>query len=443
MNSLESEALEIVDALQTAGFDAWWVGGCVRDRLLGMELTDIDIATNARPEQILNVFENVRLVGAAFGVCLVRLGDRFYEVATYRKDGRYIDHRHPESVDYGTLEEDALRRDFTVNAMYLNPRTGELRDPADGSKDLDERIIRTVGEPERRFDEDALRLLRAIRFAARLEFQIAPQTWQGILRHARRIRSISPERTRDELTRMLVDPNAPRALRLLDESGLLEILLPEIAAMKGVEQGVRYHPEGDVFEHTLLCLEKLEERTPTTCWAALLHDVGKPPAFKRRSGKITFYEHDAIGAEMADAICRRFRFSNESTRRITAIVARHMRFMHAHEWKNSTMRRFLDSETIKEDLAVHRADCLASHGKLRNWQLVSEALRAASEHEGPSLPPPILNGEDLKRLGFQPGPIFSEILDAVQERQLDGLLGNKEEAENFVFSTYGNPGKPR
>ncbi len=424
--------------LRDAGHEAWLVGGCVRDRLLGLELKDFDIATDARPERVRELFDDVRLVGAAFGVCMVRVGDHSLEVATFRRDGRYTDHRRPESVEYGTLEEDARRRDFTVNALYLDPVADVLLDPTGGREDLAAGTIRAVGDPATRFGEDALRLLRAVRFAARFGFRIEEGTWAAMCARAETIHHVSPERQRDELTRMLTGPNPSRAFRLMDECGLLAELLPEVAALHGVEQGRRFHPEGDVFVHTMHCLDNLEDPAPVRAWATLLHDVGKPQTFERRDDRIAFHRHEHVGAAMAGDICERFRFSSDEARRIRDIVARHMRFTSALEWKPSTMRRFIAADTIADDLAVHRADVLSSCGDLSGWQAVGEAL---ARHRDPvtgqgGMPAPLLTGDDLIAMGFSPGPVFRDILERVQEDQLDGRLETRDEALEFVRREY-------
>ncbi|MEQ8819233.1 MAG: CCA tRNA nucleotidyltransferase [Sumerlaeia bacterium] len=436
--ALEDGARLVCQTMKSQGFQAYWVGGCVRDRLLGRPLKDIDIATDARPQDIAHLFEKTKLVGAAFGVCIVRQGEHVYEVATFRQDGSYTDHRRPDSVTYGTAEQDAHRRDFTINALFQDPETGEVLDLVGGMDDLRAGRLRTVGDPRQRFSEDALRLLRAIRFAARLDFEIEAETWEALREMAPDIRHVSPERHRDELTRILMDDTPSRALRLMDESGLLERLLPEIAAMKGVEQGRRFHPEGDVFVHTLLCLDNLEVRTPVTVWAMLLHDVGKPPTAERdlETGKISFYGHERVGAEMAEDIGRRLRMSNDDIRKISDVVARHMRFMHASDWNRSTMRKFLAADTIEEDLAIHKSDCRSSHGMLHAYDLVRGELAALREKQENPIPPPLLTGQDLKAMGFQPGPIFREILEAVQERQLEGELRSAEEARGFVAGRF-------
>lgn len=430
---LADAARGIVARLAAAGHEALFVGGCVRDGLLGLPVEDIDIATDAPPERIATLFPEVRLVGASFGVCLVRAEGHEFEVATYRKDGRYVDHRRPESVEYGTQEEDTQRRDFTVNALYYHPQSQRTIDRVGGRDDLAARRIRTVGEPSERFAEDALRLLRAIRFAARLDFEIEARTWDALRAAARDIAHVSAERVREELTLILLGAAPARAFRLLDASGLLAQVLPEVAALKGVEQSPEHHPEGDVFVHTLLALEHVEPRTPVACWAALLHDIGKPATAEvRPDGRIGFFGHEKLGAEMAEAICRRLRFSNDDTRRITEIVARHMRFINARQWRTATMRRFLSADTIEEDLAVHRADCLASHGRLAAWELVSGELERLRERREPPLPPPLLTGHDLIEAGLQPGPGFRQLLERAQDLQMEGELTSREEALRWL-----------
>ncbi len=436
MNALIAGGQEITRVLTEAGFEAYWVGGCVRDRLLNQKLKDIDIATNATPDQVQELFGKVKLVGASFGVCLVPMGEYSYEVTTFRRDGRYIDHRHPESVEFGTREEDALRRDFTINALYMIPSTREILDEVNGREDLTHRMIRCVGDPWKRFEEDALRMLRAIRFASRFGFRIEGDTWEAIQDLAPTIEKISPERQRDELTAILMGPAPAHAFRMLDHSGLLELLLPEISALKGVEQGAKFHPEGDVFVHTLLCLKNLEHKTLVSCWGALLHDIGKPKTFSRESGRITFYQHEYVGAEMAEEICGRLRFSNDDTRRISDVVRRHMRFITACEWRPATMRKFLAADTIEDDLAVHYTDTMSSHGDLTSWNLVTQARQSFAEREEPPIPPPLITGDDLVALGLKPGPMFREILDAVQEEQLNGTLDSHEKAMEFVQITF-------
>lgn len=436
--SLDESALSVMRRLRDAGHEAWQVGGCVRDRLLGLPLKDIDIATDARPERIAELFDGTKLVGASFGVCVVPAGEHRFEVATFRRDGRYVDKRRPESVEYGTMEEDARRRDFTINALFFDPFTGEVRDFSGGRADLAAGTVRTVGEPEERFGEDALRLLRAIRFAARLQFAIEPRTWSAIARLAPTVAEISAERHREELTRMLVDPHASRALRLMDEAGLLALLLPEIAALHGVEQSPDFHPEGDVFVHTMLCMDHLDLRTPVAAWAMLLHDIGKPATAERHpEGHISFYGHETLGAEMAERVCERLKFSADDARRVCDIVRRHMRMMNAHQWNRSTMRRFIAADTIAEDLAIHRGDVLSSVKDLANWAIVRDAVEACRADTGSAaLPPPLLTGDDLKAMGYAPGPLFREIMEALQVEQLENRLADAEAARAWTLERF-------
>ncbi len=426
---MEQEARQLLTILRSAGHEAWWVGGCVRDLLLNRPLKDIDVATNARPQEVAALFPSARLVGASFGVVIVHLGNFAFEVATFRRDGTYSDQRRPDTISYGTLDDDARRRDFTINALYYDPFDEKVIDLVGGQDDLRHRLLRAVGDARLRFGEDALRLLRAIRFAATLGLTFEEDTWAALCESAASVETISAERVRDELTRMLTGERPARALELMDQAGLLVRLLPEIAAMKGVEQGPEFHPEGDVFIHTLLALEKLEPRTPVAAWATLLHDVGKPATYLREGGRITFHGHEKVGAEMAMEICRRLRFSAAMAARISAVVERHMRFMSAHEWRRSTMARFIAAETIEDDLAVHRADCLAAHGNLSAWDLVTgELQRAKSRPEVPMLPPPLVTGHDLIALGLTPGPGFRDLLDQVGEWQLNEEVTSREEA---------------
>jgi poly(A) polymerase len=443
-NDPETPAATAVEAARTtamrlrqAGHEAFLVGGCVRDALLGLEPKDADVATSALPGEVEALFPHTRFVGARFGVCLVPGTGRWIEVATFRRDGVYEDRRRPASVRFGTLEEDARRRDFTVNALYQDPSTGGVVDLVGGCADLEGRVLRCVGDPRRRFDEDALRLLRAVRFASRLGFTIEPQTWQSMVALAPTLAAVSGERQRDELTAMLVHPAASRALRLLDQSGLLSVCLPEVAALKGVDQDPVHHPEGDVWTHTLLCLDNLDLRVPTAVWGTLLHDIGKPATCERQAdGRIRFLGHEGVGADIARRVCRRLRFSAADTARICALVSRHMRFIQAHEWRASTMRRFIAADTILEDLALHRADALSSNGNLRGWQTVRDAIAAREASGASALPPPFLTGDDLRRMGYRPGPVFKEILDAVQVAQLDGILATSDEARAFVTARW-------
>lgn len=427
-------AAGIVARLRAAGHEAFFVGGCVRDELLRLPLKDIDIATSAHPEQVAALFDSVKFVGQAFGVSLVNVGGHSFEVATFRKDGAYLNHRHPDSVSYGTIEDDAERRDFTVNALYEDPISGQIRDFVGGVLDMRARAIRCVGDPRRRFKEDALRLLRAVRFAARLGFIIERDTEFAMKELAPTIRYISPERQRDELSRILTGPNPTGAIRMMDDCGVLHFLLPEIEAMKGVEQGKLYHPEGDVFVHTLLVLEKIEPRTEAHAWAALLHDVGKPSTFAHNGpeGGISFHEHEKVGAVMARQILERFRFSNEFIDTVSTLVARHMMFKDAAQMRRSTLRRFLGAPTIESDLALHRADCLGSWGGLDGYDFCRAKIAELAATATPALPPSLITGHDLMALGMKPGKAIGEMLRRIQEMQLEGELVTAEQAREWV-----------
>ena len=442
---LRDFATSIVRTLRESGFQAYLAGGCVRDLVLGREPKDYDVATDATPRQVMEVFPETYAVGAQFGVVLVPAPDaeeqktagedgsksKAVEVATFRSDIGYSDGRHPDEVRFSKHpEEDVERRDFTINGMLLDPLSGEVLDFVGGRRDLRSGIIRTIGDPEKRFGEDKLRMMRAIRFAARFEYQIDPATFAAIQNLAEQIGAVSRERVRDELTRMLTEGHGRRAFLLLDESGLLRQVLPEIWAMKGVEQPPEFHPEGDVFVHTLLLLDNLPDPCPMTLgWGALLHDVGKPPTF-RVAERIRFDGHVDIGVKMAEEICTRLRFSNDETGQILALVENHMRFGDATRMKESTLKKFLRLPHFDEHLALHRADCLASHRDLA----AHEFVRRKREEIPPEKmqPSPLVTGDDLIAAGHTPGPRFREILSAVEDAQLEGRLASRDAALDFV-----------
>lgn len=444
---LKDFATSIVQTLRQRGFQAYLVGGCVRDLLLGREPKDYDVATDATPRQVMSVFPETYAVGEQFGVVLVPAPEKdvassvstegsskscALEVATFRSDIGYSDGRHPDEVRFSSdPREDVARRDFTINGMLLDPVSGEVLDFVGGRKDLEAGVIRTIGQAEQRFGEDKLRMLRAVRFAARFEYTIEPETFAAMQRLAEQISVVSRERVRDELTRMLTEGHARRAFLLLDESGLLEPVLPEISAMKGVEQPAEFHPEGDVFVHTLLLLENMPNPCPMTlAWGALLHDVGKPPTFRVAPDRIRFDNHVEVGVKMAEDICRRLRFSNDDTDQILALVGNHMRFGHVSRMKESTLKRFLRMPAFDEHLALHRADCLASHRNLSTYEFIRE--KRAEIPEEKMRPSPLVTGDDLIRSGHVPGPKFREILGAVEDAQLEGRLASREAALEFV-----------
>ena len=442
-------AEQICRKLRAAGYQAFLVGGCVRDILLGHEPADYDVCTDATPEQVLRVFPRSLTVGAKFGVVIVVEDSQAdalpagagsasdpaapiqVEVATFRSDIGYSDGRHPDSVVLAkTPQEDVKRRDFTINALLMNSETNEVLDFVGGREDLRAGIIRAIGDPVERFREDKLRMVRAVRFAARLHYEIEPKTFRAIQDLAPEIGQVSPERLRDELTKLLTEGAARRAFELLDETKLLPQLLPEIARMKGVEQPPQFHPEGDVWIHTLLMLEKL----PTGCsstlaWGVLLHDVGKPATFTPASGpdgRIRFDRHAEVGTRMAEEICRRLRFSNDDTEQIAALVASHMKFKDVLQMKPATLKRFARLNRFDEHLELHRLDCSSSHRMLDNYDFVRRFMDETPAEE--IRPPRLLTGDDLLAIGLKPGPAFKEILNAVEEAQLNDSISTREEA---------------
>ena len=443
---LKDFATSIVQTLRQQGFQAYLVGGCVRDLLLQREPKDYDVATNATPQQVMNIFPETYAVGAQFGVVLVPAPDsdvastgteipsksQAVEVATFRSDIGYSDGRHPDQVRFSRdPQEDVARRDFTINGMLLDPASGDVLDYVGGRADLKSGIIRTIGDPEQRFSEDKLRMLRAVRFAARFEYTIEPATFAAMQKLAEQIQVVSRERVRDELTRMLTEGHARRAFLLLDASGLLRHVLPDISAMKGVQQPPEFHPEGDVFVHTLLLLDNLPSPCPLTlAWGALLHDVGKPATFRVAPDRIRFDGHVEVGVKMAEKICRDLRFSNDETEQILALVDNHMRFGHATRMKESTLKRFLRVPAFDEHLALHRADCLASHRNLATYEFLQQ--KRAEIPAEKMRPVPLVTGDDLIAAGHLPGPKFREILTAVEDAQLEGRLPSRDAALEFV-----------
>ncbi len=440
-------AERICRTLQAAGHQAYFVGGCVRDILLGREPADYDVATDATPDRIRELFSPssvVLEVGAKFGVMLVgEPGESAegslltVEVATFRSDLGYSDGRHPDNVVFSkAAQEDVKRRDFTINALLMAPETNEVLDFVGGREDLSAGIIRAIGDPEQRFREDKLRLLRAVRFAARLHYAIEAKTFHAMQKLALEIKHVSPERVRDELTKLLTEGAARRGLELLAEAKLLAETLPEITRMKGVEQPPQFHPEGDVWIHTLLMLEKLPAGCPPTlAWGVLLHDVGKPATFKPPSqtgDRIRFDGHVEVGVRMAEEICRRFRFSNEDTAQIAALVANHMKFKDVQQMKPSTLKRFARLDRFDEHLELHRLDCLSSHRMLDNYELVRRYIAETPAEQ--IRPARLLTGDDLVAMGFQPGPSFKQMLDAIEEAQLNDLIHTREDAIEFLRS---------
>jgi len=449
-------AEDVCRTLRGVGQQAYFVGGCVRDILLGREPADYDVSTDATPERVQELFPRSLAVGAQFGVIVVMqeadaedlsaAGSSQVEVATFRSDVGYSDGRHPDRVVYSkSPEEDALRRDFTINALLLDPDTNEVLDFVGGREDLKAGIIRAIGRPEERFREDKLRMIRAVRFAARFHYAIHAATFGAIVKLAPEISQVSAERIRDELTKLLTEGAARRSFELLDESRLLAEVLPEIAAMKGVEQPPQFHPEGDVWIHTLMMLEGLPAGcSRTLAWGVLLHDVGKPPTFAPPmgpNGRIRFDQHVEVGTRMAEVICRRLRFSNEDTEQIAALVANHLRFKDAPQMKASTLKRFVRLDRFDEHLQLHRLDCSSSHRNLDNYEFVRRFLADTPPEE--VRPQRLLTGDDLKALGYAPGPQFKGILDSIEEGQLNGRILTREDAIEFVKETYPAPNSVR
>jgi len=443
-------SISIIETLRQHGFQAYLVGGCVRDLLLDREPADFDVATSATPAQVMEIFPDTYAVGAQFGVVLVPLpeaqsldrGDevtskaRAVEVATFRSDLGYSDGRHPDHVRFSRdPREDVARRDFTINGMMLDPATGDVLDFVGGREDLRAGIIRAIGDPAQRFAEDKLRMLRAIRFAARFEYAIEAETLAAIQLLAHDVQIVSRERVRDELAKMLTEGHARRAFLLLDQTGLLKEVLPEISIMKGVQQPPEFHPEGDVFVHTLLLLENLPQPCPhTLAWGALLHDVGKPATFRVAPDRIRFDGHVEVGVKIAEEICERLHFSNHDAAQVLSLVDNHMRFGHVSRMKESTLKRFLRLPNFEEHLALHRADSLASHRNLTTYDFLQQKIREIPPEN--IRPAALITGDDLIAAGYLPGPTFREILDAVEDAQLEGRLLSREAALEFVNNAF-------
>lgn len=436
--SPKEKALAIIKRLHEEGYESYLAGGCVRDMLLGKSPQDYDITTNALPDDIRKIFSQTIPVGAQFGVMLVMMDGQAFEVATFRHDGPYLDGRRPAHVRYGTLEEDILRRDFTVNGMVYDPIEERVIDIVDGRKDLERRTIRAIGNARERFEEDRLRMVRAVRFAANLGFTIEEQTFGAIRELAPTVTDISWERIGEEITRILTEGGARKGFELLDSTGLLKVLLPEIEAMKGVEQSPDYHPEGDVFQHTMLLLDQLQSPTETLAYGCLLHDVAKPLCVRRDGDRLTFYGHTEQGAEIAEEILKRLKRSRATWERVVYLVRNHLRHTQAPKMRLSTLKRFLGEENIDELLELTRIDALAANGDLQYYDFCKQRQAELSVEE--IHPEPLLRGRDLIAMGFTPGPIFQEILKQVEEAQLGGELVTREEAMTWVGKNFGGRG---
>lgn len=420
-------ALDVARKLKDAGHSVVFAGGCVRDFLMGRAPQDFDLATSALPEQVEGLFSKTLAVGKQFGVILVIQNGVNVEVTTFRREGSYKDGRHPTEVSFTDDREDALRRDFTVNGLFYDPFVDKVLDYVDGQQDIRLRQIRAIGNPQDRFEEDKLRLLRAVRFAANLDFEIESRTWEALRSLAPQIHQVSPERIRDELVKIFTRPGAARGYELLSASGLMKEILPEIDAMKGVEQQPDYHPEGDVFIHTRMLLEKLDHPSLTLAFAALFHDVAKPVTFARREdGRITFYEHAPIGADMTRRIMKRLRFSNQEIEDVALCVANHMKFGDAMKMRSGKLKQFVAHAQFTEGLELHRIDCLSCHGMLDNYQFLQEKIRQFAEED--LKPKAFLNGHDLMTLGMPAGPEMKPVLEEAYVLQLEKQLNSRDEA---------------
>ena len=432
-DSPQSIAKKIVARLRKAGFAAFWVGGCVRDYLLGREPWDIDIATDARPEQIEALFKRTIAVGKKFGVIIVVENEHDFQVATFRSDEGYHDGRRPEKVVFGDARADAVRRDFTVNALFYDPISKTTYDWVGGQDDLLAKIIRTIGRPEERFGEDHLRLLRAVRFAAQLNFEIEAETFAAVKRFAPKIKLISSERIRDELLKLFRPPYAARGLDLLRDSGLMEHVLPELCPTITCAQSPDFHPEGSVYNHIRLMLEQLPANAPATLpWAAILHDIGKPPtaSLDETTGAIHFYGHEKVGAEMAAQILNRLRFSKKELDEIVACVRQHMQFKDVKQMRKATLRRLLMRETFPLELQLHKLDCLGSHRSLEHYDFLVEQAKELKKK--PRIRPPLLTGKDLITLGMKPGPEMGALLHEIRDKQLSEELKTKRAAKTWA-----------
>lgn len=429
----KAAAKEIVARLQKAGFSAFWVGGCVRDFLLGREPQDIDIATDARPEQVEKLFKRSIGVGKKFGVMIVIEAGHQFQVATFRSEEDYQDGRRPEKVVFSDAKADALRRDFTINALFYDPVSKTTHDWTNGAQDLRARIIRTIGKPEERFGEDHLRLLRAIRFAAQLGFEIEGATFAAVRRLAPKIKVISAERIRDELLKLFRPPHAAHGLDLLRDSGLMEHVLPELAATISCDQSPDYHPEGSVYNHIRLMLEQLPpDAAESLPWAVILHDIGKPPtaSVDEKNGTIHFYGHEKIGADMAREILNRLRFPKKAIDETAACVRQHMQFKDVKQMRKATLRRLLLRDTFPLELELHRLDCLGSHRSREHYDFLVE--QAEELKRKPQIRPPLLTGEDLIALGMKPGPAMGALLHEIRDKQLSDELKTKRQAKGWA-----------
>jgi poly(A) polymerase len=434
MDAKRQEATDVLVRLRNAGFQAYFVGGCVRDLVMGRLPNDYDVATDALPEQVQRLFPESLMVGAQFGVVMVPGTEGPVEVATFRSDGVYEDGRHPRQVRYArTPQEDVRRRDFTINGLLFDPVQEKVLDYVGGERDIRERRIRAIGDPDLRFQEDHLRMLRAVRFAARFGFSLDRTVLAAIRESAELMQDVSRERVRDEVLKILTEGSPRRGFELLDETGLLKFVLPEVKAMQGVEQPPQFHPEGDVWTHTMMMLEALHSPTVTLALGVLLHDVGKPPTFTIRE-RIRFDNHTEVGAKMAEVICRRLRLPTQQTDHVVSLVRNHLRFKDLPQMRRSTQLRFLRMEGFEEHLELHRLDCLASHRNLTNYELAKQLLEETPAEQ--IKPQPLIRGDDLIAAGYSPGPQFKEILRTVEDAQLEGSIHSREEGLRLVQERF-------
>ena len=432
-------AREIIHRLRESGHEAYFVGGCVRDFILNQTSSDYDIVTSARPEEVMKLFPRTVAIGAKFGVVAVIIDNHPFEVATFRSDDVYEDGRHPSRIHYSTAREDVFRRDFTINGLLMDPDTGDIIDYVNGRFDIDNKIVRTIGNPGKRFREDYLRLLRAVRFAANLHFDLEPATQDAVKREASNIRHISVERIREELNKILTLGGARRGFELMMQTDILQNILPEICRLKGVEQPPRFHPEGDVWQHTLKMLELLPadgEREKNIClaWGTLLHDVGKALTRSEDEKGVHFYGHVQQGEIIADTIMQRLKFSRMQRETVVNLIRQHMVFMNVRKMRPGRLKRFLRMPDFDLHLELHRLDCLASHGMLDNYEFCREQLQILALDD--LHPPRLLTGNDLIAMGFTPGKIIKDILLAVEEEQLEGRIQSVEQAINYVRNRW-------
>jgi putative nucleotidyltransferase with HDIG domain len=420
-------ALALARRLTEAGHVALFAGGCVRDKLLGRQPKDYDIATSAVPQEVLRLFPGANEVGAHFGVVIAKHGGHHVEIATFRTDGSYHDGRRPVSVEFSSPEEDARRRDFTINGLFEVPESGEIVDHVGGLADLRAGILRAIGDPAARFSEDSLRLLRAVRFAAALGFEIELRTLAALAAHAGLLGRIAVERIREEFSKILVSQRRRQGFERLVETGLMWHIVPEVYGMIGCEQPPEWHPEGDVYVHTSIMLELLEPDAPLElCLAVLLHDIGKPPTRTMDGDRARFNGHDAVGAEMARVILGRLKYPNAVIEAVVAMVGRHMQFMNVQKMRVARLKRFMAEPTFPQEMELHRVDCASSNGFTDNYEyLQAKGEEFASE---PLIPPPLVTGRDLIGLGLAPGPRFRDLLETIQNEQLEGRLADREGA---------------